>query len=173
MRITPHTPEEEKIPDGESFVLTQKLIEACRTSMGGFTSATMRAFGITRETWTHGWIKRIVGTTLTREQYQRAFTGRFLYNTKALKTTQPNQMQMFSWHTTWQVILWGHEISKRNMGWYRLGMQRFSSRRVAEIPARGWAWNAIWDEAFQSGNDGWQTCPMLHRRQVILWGHEI
>lgn len=83
-KVVPHSASEIDVPDMDSFPLTQELIDKCRAN-GSFTNATVRAFGMTRSTMTKGWIFRLVGTTITKENYRAAQEGRFMYNTGKLK----------------------------------------------------------------------------------------
>ena len=59
-------------------VLTRAMLEQCRTDKGGFTNATLQALGID---WppVHGWPRRIVGRSITRDAYQKALDGRLTF----------------------------------------------------------------------------------------------
>jgi hypothetical protein len=80
VKVTPHTEAEIGLPAGEVFTLTRSLIDACRVNRT-FTVATMKAFGFT-EMPEDGWISRLVGKVLTREQYRSALEGRFIFRDK-------------------------------------------------------------------------------------------
>lgn len=65
------------VPDGLSFVLTSKMINDCRTN-GSFTNATLNALGAPCPLIA-GWIHRLTGTVIRRENYIKAIDGRGLY----------------------------------------------------------------------------------------------
>ncbi len=77
--VKPHTQEEvdAQMPDGPLILLTRVLVNRCRAN-GAFTSATVDAFGV-REDLTHGWVNRLIGKTMTREQYRTALEGKYIY----------------------------------------------------------------------------------------------
>jgi hypothetical protein len=77
---TIHTPLH---PTGRPFPLTLSLINACRTAKGGFTAATMRAFGLNFTDAKHGWVWRLVGKQITQADYQMALAGRFTFGSTA------------------------------------------------------------------------------------------
>lgn len=57
--------------------LTIPLIDACRTPARGFTKATTAALGVKFPLVT-GWVRRLVGTTISQAQYDQALAGRFI-----------------------------------------------------------------------------------------------
>ena len=73
------------MPDGERFTLTSKLIQACETKSGGFTSATINAFGV--NSFVSGWKRKLIGTTISKSAYMRAVEGKFIFRTKKDRTT--------------------------------------------------------------------------------------
>lgn len=91
--IVPHAQTDDVvIPDGDTFVLTKELLNQCRAN-GAFTNATINSLGITRETMQHGWVTRLVGTTITRARYKDALDGRFVYRQK-FGTYIPNSYEL-------------------------------------------------------------------------------
>lgn len=56
--------------------LTLPLINACRTAKGGFTGATVRAFGLVWADIERGWVRRLIGTYISRSNYEQALAGR-------------------------------------------------------------------------------------------------
>lgn len=75
----PHKPEVIDVPEAEKVVLTEELIEKCRTDKGAFTNATVRAFGVHKSIMQKGWVKRLEGTTISRSAYIQAVEGRFVF----------------------------------------------------------------------------------------------
>jgi hypothetical protein len=61
---------------GSKITLTRELIEECRTERGGFTKATIEAFGLE---WPprRGWPRRLIGTDIDHSKYNQAQQGRF------------------------------------------------------------------------------------------------
>lgn len=90
--VIPHSESELNLPEGDQIILTQELIECCRTERGGYTSATIAAFGLTFETMQVGWPRRLIGKRLSRDQYRAALEGRYVYRSGRLRpnTPQPN-----------------------------------------------------------------------------------
>jgi hypothetical protein len=79
--VIPHTADDIRMPDGEGdIVLTLELVNACRAN-GSFTNATLNALGLCKPLVT-GWVSRLLGTTISREDYRRALGGRFVYREK-------------------------------------------------------------------------------------------
>jgi hypothetical protein len=72
-----------QIPDGDTFTLTPELIDQCRTN-GAFTTETISALAVERPLL-GGWVSRLVGTVITKERYQQAIDGRYVYAKKTLK----------------------------------------------------------------------------------------
>lgn len=62
-----------------TFVLTKELIDRCRIN-GAFTSATLCALGVTDKT--SGWPARLVGKTISADNYKNALIGKNLYSRK-------------------------------------------------------------------------------------------
>jgi hypothetical protein len=77
----PHTEAEIGLPYGDEFILTEDLIDKCRAN-GAFTTATAIALGVYGVDMERGWPARLVGKTLSREQYRKALEGRFIYRGK-------------------------------------------------------------------------------------------
>jgi len=78
--IRPHTKEEidALMPDGDGpIVLTKFLIDRTRTLVGAFTTATLEALK-TPDTMA-GWPQRLIGKTLSRDEYRKAVEGRYVY----------------------------------------------------------------------------------------------
>jgi len=67
-----------EIPDSDPFRLTRSLVENCKTERGGFTYATLKAFGL-KKPLKHGWTKKLRGMWITQEEYRQALAGRFIY----------------------------------------------------------------------------------------------
>jgi hypothetical protein len=82
--IVPHSDADIIMPDGDPIVLTKKLIDLCRAN-GSFTNATLRAFGMTKDTLQNGWPIRLRGKQMTREEYHAAQEGKFHYSSGPLK----------------------------------------------------------------------------------------
>jgi hypothetical protein len=59
---------------GGVVVLSRRLIEQCRTCRGGFSGATIRAFGL-QFPLKAKWARRLEGRVITAEAYQRARAG--------------------------------------------------------------------------------------------------
>jgi hypothetical protein len=81
VRVIEHTQAEITVPSGDVFILNQELLNACMTVAGGFTNATIKALGVPIPLRS-GWTKRLIGTVVTRENYQRAVQGKFIYGDK-------------------------------------------------------------------------------------------
>ncbi len=73
----------------QTVVLTKELIDRCRTNGGAFSGDTIRAFGLDRKTMTPGWPVRLVGKTITQEQYLNAFLGRLLLKKTRVRQGHP------------------------------------------------------------------------------------
>ena len=65
----------------EWIILTDTLLKACRTAKGGLTNATINALGL-KKPLIAGWPKRLIGTRITREDYERALSGNVIYRVK-------------------------------------------------------------------------------------------
>lgn len=76
--VIPHSDSDMEIPSEENITLTKELIDKCRAN-GSFTSATMRAFGVVGKP-EKGWTRRLIGKSITRDQYKAAAEGRFIYS---------------------------------------------------------------------------------------------
>lgn len=70
----------------ETVTLDREMVEALRTERGGFTTATLKALGLNRRTMTQGWPDRLVGKTMTIEEYEQAMEGRLQLTRRGLKT---------------------------------------------------------------------------------------
>jgi hypothetical protein len=77
----PHPDVESDMPDCDPVILDRSLIDRCRAN-GSFTNATLNAFGLIKSEVGHGWVQRIVGKAITREQYRLALLGKFVYREK-------------------------------------------------------------------------------------------
>lgn len=82
----------EKLDDNYQFpirfdfiTLTRELINDCRNPNGAFTNATLAHLGMTRSTMTSGWRNRLIGSKITRKQYDLALDGRSILGTKLPK----------------------------------------------------------------------------------------
>ena len=75
----------------ETVVLTEELIERCRTDAGGFTGATIVALGMNLSDLRgkKGWTFRLRGTVITRDQYERAVAGRLQFNRRVPPSDHP------------------------------------------------------------------------------------
>lgn len=63
--------------NSETVALTTKLIEACRTERGGYTSKTLQAFGFAcYSDAKKGWFQEMIGKTISRHAYETALAGR-------------------------------------------------------------------------------------------------
>lgn len=67
------------MPSGDPIILTDELIQRCRTTGGAFTNAAIRPLGVCAPLIS-GWGKRLVGKQVTRAAYQEALEGRYIYN---------------------------------------------------------------------------------------------
>lgn len=68
------------MPDYEGDVkLTRALIMRTRTRRGGWTKATFRALGI-EDKPKQGWLKKMIGKTIPRQDYRQALFGRYKYS---------------------------------------------------------------------------------------------
>ena len=58
----------------ETVVITEEMIVACQTKRGGYTLATIEAFGLS---WPPrvGWVKRLVGREISVADYEKAVNG--------------------------------------------------------------------------------------------------
>lgn len=81
--VIPHTQEDLQMPDGETIILTVELVNACRAN-GSFTNSTLNALGVPAPL-VSGWIHGLVGKPISRESYQNALKGRFIYREKRIK----------------------------------------------------------------------------------------
>lgn len=66
------------MPALDFFPLTRELIDQCRTN-GSFTTSTLDALGVERPLKS-GWTFRLRGKMMTRDSYQKALDGRFVYS---------------------------------------------------------------------------------------------
>jgi len=62
-------------PEIEKIVLTEALIERCRSTRGQYTAATARFLGADFPL-THGWLQRLVGKIIPVADYQDAVSAR-------------------------------------------------------------------------------------------------
>jgi len=66
--------------------LTRELIHDCETDRGGFTTATVEAFGIKwRQTRRKGWVFRLVGKQISSASYEAAMLGRFVFKERGTR----------------------------------------------------------------------------------------
>jgi hypothetical protein len=81
--IDPSLPEqiEAEMPGGELIELNTELINRARKN-GTFTNATLNALGVKKDEMWSGWVKRLVGNVVARDQYRKALEGRFIYGQK-------------------------------------------------------------------------------------------
>lgn len=99
--VVPHTEDDIQVPDGEVVTLTKELIDRCRAN-GSFTNATLRAFGMTKETMQKGWTARLEGRQMTRAEFKQALEGRFMYHTGPLKKPLQQTIAEKRWQMTTQ-----------------------------------------------------------------------
>jgi len=59
------------------FNLTKRMINECRTEKGGFTAATIKAFGVTQKS--KGWVDSLIGEPISSENYGLALKGREIF----------------------------------------------------------------------------------------------
>jgi len=64
-------------PSAKKVTLTAAMIEACRTVRGGFSAATVRAFGLAFPL-PKKWHRKLVGTLIAVADYEKAQRGRFI-----------------------------------------------------------------------------------------------
>lgn len=83
-RVIPHEPVDVQLPPGDPIVLTRELWNQCKTESGGFTNATLRAFGLEKPL-IQGWPGRLLDKSYPRHVIQAAMEGRFNFNSGALK----------------------------------------------------------------------------------------
>lgn len=62
--------------EGNVVVLTQELLDKCKTEKGGFTKATVKVFGGEWGIRRAGWTQELIGRTIPKEQYLAAFEGK-------------------------------------------------------------------------------------------------
>lgn len=74
--------------------LTPMLIAACKTENGGYTSATIRALGMTLDEFTKGWPARLVGKRITEDQYAAALASRVKRKVAARIERESRQPQL-------------------------------------------------------------------------------
>lgn len=89
--IKPHTDAEidAVMPAGEGDVtLTHELILKCRTTTGGFTSATLET--LNPPDLLKGWPFRLVGKVLSRETFRNAVAGKYIYSSKRFQVLPIN-----------------------------------------------------------------------------------
>jgi len=72
-----------EIPAEDPIVLTRDLIDWCRAN-GSFTNATLRAFGL-KKPLMQGWVARLIGTSISRSDFEKAFEGRCIYKSGPLE----------------------------------------------------------------------------------------
>src|SRR6266550_5963576 len=77
----------------DTIQLTLAQINACRTASNGFTSATMRAFGLNFTDAKRGWVWRLIGKQITQADYDRALAGRFTFGSKEKKRRLANHAE--------------------------------------------------------------------------------
>lgn len=83
VRDIPHSQEDVAMPDGDPIVLTQELVDRCKTQAGGFTNETLRAFGL-KKPLVKGWPFRLLGVSLSRDTYRQAIEGKFKFGSGPL-----------------------------------------------------------------------------------------
>lgn len=83
--IINHTEVESHMPpnDGKPIVLDRELMIRLRTDKYGFTNATLRVLGI-KAPLVAGWVGRLYGTEISREQFKAALEGRYIFNSGRL-----------------------------------------------------------------------------------------
>lgn len=69
--------------EGEKIILTKQLLTMLRTGRHGFTNATIRVLKI--DSFSRGWVTRLVGKELSRGEFRKAMEGRYEYNTGILE----------------------------------------------------------------------------------------
>lgn len=70
------------IPDSDPVILTSRLVEMCRTEKGGFTNSTLDSLNVPRRGMTRGWAKRLIGTSVSRENFIKAVNGRIVFGVR-------------------------------------------------------------------------------------------
>lgn len=72
-------------PEGRGMVfnLTKRMINECRTEKGGFTSATIKAFGVTQKS--KGWVDSLIGEPISSENYGLALEGREIFGGRRMR----------------------------------------------------------------------------------------
>ncbi len=81
----------------QTITLSKEAIERCRTERGAFTKATVEAFGLGWNTLQAGWPNRLIGKSISLEQYQKALEGRERFKRSKCNRdeAQPNPMFVF------------------------------------------------------------------------------
>lgn len=74
---------EQNLPADGWVELTSEAIQLCRTEANGFTNETIRAWGV-RPPLIKGWVGRLKGVMIRREDYRKALAGRFIYDSGKL-----------------------------------------------------------------------------------------
>lgn len=86
-RIVPNGGKNLEMPEGDPIVLTMELLNRCRAN-GAFTNETLRAFGLKRPL-VKGWVVRMLGKSVSREDYKKALDGQFVYGSGPLAWVDP------------------------------------------------------------------------------------
>ncbi len=89
-KVVPHEPVDSEMPDGDQIILTRAMISKTRAN-GSFTNSTLNALGVSKAEMTAGWPGRLVGKSLSRQQYWKALEGRFIYKEKRLNVSSDGQ----------------------------------------------------------------------------------
>lgn len=74
--------------------LTLQRIFECQTANGGWTRATLEAFGMKWSEKTHGWPARLAGRELSEEAWQRALAGKTVFKPRKDGLPRKERAQM-------------------------------------------------------------------------------
>lgn len=66
------------MPAGDPIIITEAILDLCRAN-GSFTSATIRALGLSPRGLKKGWASDIIGKPMPRDQLIRVMGGRHIY----------------------------------------------------------------------------------------------
>jgi len=70
---------ENEMPNEAMVVLTKRRIDQCRSN-GSFTTAALNALGVSKsDRKIKGWISRLCGKIITRDQFRKCLLARYIY----------------------------------------------------------------------------------------------
>lgn len=78
------------MPEGTTFILSKPIMDKCRAN-GVFTTATVKAFGLKPGSLQTGWVERLIGLEISRDQLYQAMRGRHIYAKATFKKRKRGQ----------------------------------------------------------------------------------